>query len=306
MDLNRVAVAVEVVERGSFTAAAATLGLPKSSVSRSVAQLEHDLGVTLLRRTTRKLALTDAGKQWYERARHALCELEEASALVSRGEREPTGLVRLTAPPDMGPVLAPVLVSFAERYPHVHVELLLTSRRLDLIDDGVDLALRAGQLEDSSLVARKLLSTDMALYSTPAYLERRGRPRKPSDLAKHDCVLFRAVHGRATWELESASTSARVDVTGLLSADDMAFVLDAVLAGGGIGLLPEIRCRPLVEDQRLERVLPAWSFAGAAFYLVHAGSRYMPHRVELLRDFLTERLAKCVEVNANGRRARAR
>lgn len=306
MDLNRVAVAVEVVERGSFTAAAAALGLPKSSVSRSVAQLEHDLGVTLLRRTTRKLALTDAGKQWYERASRALAELDEASALVSRGERAPHGQVRLTAPPDMGSVLAPVVVAFVERYPHVHVELLLTSRRLDLIEDNVDLALRAGNLEDSTLVGRKLLSTDLALYGAPAYLERRGRPRKPADLAKHACVLFRGVHGRVTWTLHNGNARARVDVAGPIGADDMGFVLDAVLAGAGIGLLPEIRCPDLIAEQRVERVLPAWSFPGGAFHLVHAGSRYLPHRVELLRDFLTERLATCVQVNASGRRSRAR
>jgi DNA-binding transcriptional LysR family regulator len=289
VDLNNVAVFVEVVERGSFTAAAASLGLPKSSVSRSVARLENELGVTLLRRTTRKIALTDAGREWFERARRALSELEDAGAVASRDERDPHGIVRLTAPPDAARALVDALARFAERYPRVHVELIVTSRRLDLIEERIDLALRGGQLSDSSLIARKLFESALGLYAAPSYLERRGRPKSLADLAQHDVVLFRGVRGRSTLVLEGPRGRTKVDVTGPISADDFTTVVDALLAGMGIGLAPEVWIQEPVLAGRLERVLPKWSVRGGAIHLLHAGTR-LPERVRLLRDFLVQEL----------------
>ncbi len=293
IDLNRVAIAVEVIERGSFTAAAAALGMPKSSVSRGVAALEQELGVTLLKRTTRKLALTPQGQQWFERVRGAIAELEQASACLSDREREPHGLVRITAPPDAGPMLLDALSSFRPLHPDIHVEVLLTARRLDLVEDGVDLALRAGRLEDSSLRARKLFSTDLALYAAPEYLKRRGRPRTISDLAHHDCVPFRAKQGRAKWRLSGPRGQvASVDVTGFISTSDVGLIVDACLVGLGIGLGPMYRCEALARQGRLENVLPGWRLTGSALYLLHADTAFLPRRVEVLRDHLAEQLAR--------------
>lgn len=293
IDLNRIAIAVEVIERGSFTAAAAQLGMPKSSVSRAVAALEQELGVTLLKRTTRKLALTEEGRQWFERVRGAVSELEQASACVTSREREPHGLVRVTAPPDSGPLLLRPLAAFRKLYPQIHVELLFTTRRLDLVEDGVDLALRAGRMADSALRGRKLFSTDMRLYAAPEYIARRGRPRTLAAVAEHDCVLFGATRGRVVWRLSGPrGQSGRVEVTGPASADDMGFVVAACMAGMGICLGPSHRCDPLAEQGRLERLLPGWSLTGGALYLLHTASAFMPRRVEVLRDHLVDALAQ--------------
>lgn len=292
-DLNRVAVTVEVIERGSFTAAAAALGAPKSSVSRSVAALEKELGVTLLKRTTRKLALTEVGRTWFERVRGALAELEQASAEVSCRERAPGGVVRMTAPPDMGAPLLDVLMSFHALYPQVHVEVLLTGRRMDLVEEGVDLALRAGRLSDSALIARKLYSTDLKLYAAPGYLERHGRPKTVAELGRHACVLFRASSGRTVWQLSGPhNRTAKVQVTGPISTDSMGFVVDAAVAGMGVALVPALRCDALLAEKRLEHVLPAWMITGASLYLVHAASTFLPRRVELLRDHLVDKLGR--------------
>ncbi len=292
IDLNRVAIAVEVIERGSFTAAAAALGMPKSSVSRGVAALEQELGVTLLKRTTRKLDLTEAGRQWFERARGAIAELELANAALSHVEHDPHGIVRMTAPPDVGSLVLGALISFHQRYPRVHVELVLTGRRLDLVEEGIDLALRAGRLESSALIARKLFSTNMELYAAPEYIKQRGRPRAVAELGDHECVLFQASRGRVTWQLSGPHGQvAKVEVTGPISADELNFVVDAMLAGAGIALAPGLRCDSLVEQGRLERLLPGWCMMGNAVYLLHTASAFLPRRVEVLRDHLVSELA---------------
>lgn len=293
IDLNRVAVAVEVIERGSFTAAAAALDMPKSSASRAVAALERELGVTLIKRTTRKLSLTDEGQQWFERVRGAIAELEQASACVSTREREPHGIVRITAPPDAGPMLLDALGSFNTLFPRIHVEVVLTARRLDLVDEGIDLALRAGRLKDSTLVARKLFSTDLGIYAAPAYIERRGRPRTVADLAAFDCIPFRTTQGRAVWRLSGPKGQvAKVAVSGFVSSRDVGFAVDACAAGLGIALGPEHRCDLLVEQGRLEHLLPRWCLTGSALYLVHAASAFLPRRVEVLWDHLIAKLAR--------------
>ncbi len=293
IDLNRIAVAVEVIERGSFTAAAAALGMPKSSVSRSVAALEQELGVTLLKRTTRKLSLTEEGREWFERVRGAVSELEQASACVTSRERDPHGLVRLTAPPDLGPLLLGPLAGFQKLYPEVHVELLLSARRLDLVEDQIDLALRAGRMGDSALRGRKLFSTDLRLYAAPEYVARRGQPRTLAALAEHDCLLFRGSRGRAVWRLTGPRGQAgKVEVTGHISADDMGFLVAACAAGMGIALGPSHRCDQLAEEGRLERLLPGWGMTGSALHLLHTASPFMPRRVEVLRDYLVDALAQ--------------
>ncbi|HEX2572634.1 MAG TPA: LysR family transcriptional regulator [Polyangia bacterium] len=290
-DLNRVAIFVRVAEAGSFTAASATLGLPKSSVSRSVLQLENELGVRLLQRTTRKLALTDAGRAYFERARAALADLEGATAAVAADGTEPRGTVRITAPVDAGTtLLADLVTRFVRQYPRVQVELSLTARRVDLVAEGFDLALRAGRLDDSTLVARRIGTTDVGLYAAPEYLDRRGRPGTIADLAEHDCVLFRAQGGRATWSLEGPQGEETVEVTGAIMADDLSFVLRAVLAGGGVGLMPIFLCAEPATRGELVRLLPSYAFHGAALHVVLPSAQHVPARVALFRDFLIAHL----------------
>ncbi|MBC8131381.1 MAG: LysR family transcriptional regulator, partial [Deltaproteobacteria bacterium] len=215
MDLNRISTFVRVVETGTFTAAAAALGLPKSSVSRGVAQLEEALGVRLLQRTTRKLNLTDAGRSYFQRVRAAMSGLEQANSAAADTEHEPRGIVRVTAPGDFGNgLLSAVIADFLLLHPRIHVDVTLTGRWVNLVEEGFDLAVRAGKLRDSSLVARKIAVTDMGLYAAPTYLERRGRPRRLGELANHECLLHRSGKGIMPWRLTGPRGPELVSVSG--------------------------------------------------------------------------------------------
>jgi DNA-binding transcriptional LysR family regulator len=281
MDLNRAATFVRVVEAGSFTAAATALRLPPSSVSRSIAKLEGDLGVVLLERTTRKLALTDAGRAYFERAREAVAGLDEAGAMALDAAREPQGLVRMAAPPEMGGHLATLVSALLERYPKLSLDVTFTSRGAELVGTQVDIAIVVGTLDDSSLIVRRMGVTADRMFAAPAYLDKRGKPRGVADLARHSAVLFR---GQRIWELHGPRGKERVEVNGALSGDHMSFVHEAAVLGHGIALLPTFLAE---RDERLAPILPTYAASGGVHSLVHP-SRHLPHRVRLVRDFLSE------------------
>jgi DNA-binding transcriptional LysR family regulator len=295
MDLNRVVTFVHVVEQGSFTAAAVALGVRKSSVSRSVATLEEDLGTTLLFRTTRKLSLTDAGRAYYDVVRPAVSTVSEASASVRDLGQEPRGQLRITAAPNFEP-LAVVLAKFARKFPKIQVEACLTSRTVDLVEERFDFALRGGQLVDSSLVGRKVGASELGLYAAPQYLRRHARPQTLADVAQHDCVVYRGISGKATWRLEGPNGPESVEVRGRLAADDMTFVMHATAAGGGIGLIVSAIARPALDRGELVRVLPALSHTAGGLYLVWPATRHPSAAATVLRDFIIEKLPP--EVNA--------
>jgi DNA-binding transcriptional LysR family regulator len=291
MDLNHAATFVRVVEAGSFTAAAATLRLPTSSVSRSVSRLEGELGVALLERTTRRIGLTDAGRVFYERAREAVAGLGEASALAGDAAREPIGVVRLAVPPDFGGRLAGVIGEFARRYPRVLVDVTFTGRGAELVGDAVDLAIVVGRLDDSSLIVKKIGTSTQRLFAAPEYLARRGRPRSIADLARHDVVLYRGRAGVGVWELTGPHGRETVEVRGRIGGDQLAFVLEATLGGHGIALLATFLAEPALAGGRLVPVLPRYAETSAMQLLVNP-SRHLPRRVALLRDFLAAALPR--------------
>lgn len=301
IDLNHVAWFVRVVEAESFTRAAEGLGLRKSSLSRAVSRLEEELGVRLLQRTTRRLSLTDAGRSYFAQARSALSGLADAAATVSDMGKDPRGVVRVTSPVDIGLILlTDVVARFVKEYPRIHIELSLTSRVVDLVAEGFDLAVRAGRLEDSSLIARRVGSADLGLFSTPAYLARRGTPRSIATLAEHDCVLFRGRDGHAEWKLSGPSGDETVAVKGPVSVDDLLLVQQAVEAGLGIGLLPLFLLRTCGErgaKSTLVRVLREVALRGSALHVVSPSARHQPARVALFRDFLIEALAGLNQVS---------
>ncbi|HVU02128.1 MAG TPA: LysR family transcriptional regulator [Polyangiaceae bacterium] len=291
MDFNDVPLFVRVVEAGSFTEAARVLGKEKSSVSRSVARLEEDLGVRLLQRTTRKLALTDAGQAFFERVRGAVSGVEEAASAVSELGSEPRGIVRMTAPADADALgIGRALAAFVTRYPKIHVEVTLTSRAVDLVAEGFDLAVRGGKLTDSSLVVRRIGNADIGVFAAPSYLERRGRPKKFVELSEHECVLFKARAGRLAWTLLGPSGEETTEVHGSVSADDMSFVASVAASGLGLVLLPIAVAARYVDEGALERVLPDYAFVGGSLAVVLPTSSFVPSRVALLRDFLVEAL----------------
>ncbi|MEP7053585.1 MAG: LysR family transcriptional regulator [Pseudomonadota bacterium] len=296
MDLNHVAVFARVVELESFTAAANQLGLPKSSVSRTVTRLEEELGVRLLQRTTRQLHLTEAGHAYYERARLALGGLEEAAAAVSNLGAEPRGTVRVTAPTDFGMLgLADTVMRFIRKYPLVHIDMALTSRYVDLVAEGFDLAIRAGKLRDSTLVARRIGTDALGLYASAAYLRRRGRPKSFAELAEHECVLFHGKQGKAEWRLSGPNGEERVTVRGPLAVDEMSFAQQAVAAGLGIGLLPALGVRLAAARKALPapvRLLPEYESASANIHIVSPPSRFQAAAVTAFRQFLIDELTR--------------
>ncbi|AKF08926.1 LysR family transcriptional regulator [Sandaracinus amylolyticus] len=289
MDLHRAAIFVKVVDERGFTAAARALDLPKSSVSRAVALLEQELGARLLRRSTRSVALTEAGAAFYERASRGLAALSEAREAVVDLEATLRGPIRVTTAVDAGVwLLAPVVGAFVAQHPDVLVDVVLTGRVVDLGEEGIDLALRAGPIRDDTLVARRLPRVDFALVASRAYLDANGTPKRVAELAQHRCVLFRGVRGRATWTLTGPRGEESVEVRGVVNADDFSFAHQAVAAGAGIGLLPAFDG---ITGADVVRVLPRYGAPGAPFHLVYPSARYVPRRVAVFRDFLLETLS---------------
>jgi DNA-binding transcriptional LysR family regulator len=291
IDLNLAVAFVKVVEAGSFTAAARALGVPTSSTSRAVARLEQALGTRLLQRTTRKLHLTPAGEQYFARVRGALGSFDEASAAVAEMGIAPRGKVRISAAGDFGDgVLSAMVARFTGQYPGIEVEVVITPRWVNLIEEGIDLALRAGTLDDSSLVAHKIAKTDIGIFAAPSYLERRGRPKRFSEIARHDCVLYRRQAGFLPWRLSGPRGVEQVTVSGPVIADDMPFVRGLVVAGAGLGMLPELACGADVAAGKLVRILPAYAVRTGALFVVSPPLKHVPASVSLLREHLIREL----------------
>ncbi|MBX3274511.1 MAG: LysR family transcriptional regulator [Sandaracinaceae bacterium] len=286
-DLALVATFVEVVRQGSFTKAADRLGMPKSTVSRHVSRLEEALGLPLLVRTTRQLRLTEEGRAYHARVAPALFEVEDAARALHEGQDEPRGLLRVTVPPDIDAIGA-VVAQYVARYPAVQVEVNVTNDKVDLVAGGYDLAIRAGTLADSSLVARKLAGSTFRLFASRAYLAEHGEPARVADLASHRCLPFRGQ--RVTWRLEGPSgVTEAVDVTGPASSDDLLFLRSLVVAGAGIGLLPCVVFRG-ADLEQVAWVLPDWSFTAGAVYAVYPAMHAVPVKVRAFADLLATQL----------------
>ncbi len=291
INVNDVSAFLAVVETQSFTKAAERLGLAKSAVSRRVRDLEDGLGVRLLHRTTRRLQLSEAGSAYAARAARALESLSEANDAARDLQDATRGTVRLTAPVDLGSVLAPVLVRFMAAHHEIRVEVILVARRVDLVAEGVDLALRFGPLADSTLVARKIVTGSGALVASPAYLASRGAPRRLVDLGSHEAVFFRGTSGRQHWELEGPKGKESVEVKGRLVGDDLIFVRQAVLDGAGIALMPWFLVADHVESGALVHVLPRYVRPAMDGHLVYPSARLLPRRVSLLATHLLDQLS---------------
>jgi DNA-binding transcriptional LysR family regulator len=294
MDLNEMAVFVRVVQAGSFTQAARLMGSPKSTVSAKVSSLERRLGVSLLQRTTRRLHLTEAGDAFFRHCAQALASLEEAEQFVTAAQAEPQGLLRVTAPVDVGTTLLPgLLTAFLARYPKVKVELVLTARVVDLVGEGVDIAVRASPLADSSLLARKAGSTRFSAVAAPSYVAKAGKPSHPRDLAQHACLRFSKMRGDG-WELQSGDKRARVAIDGPISADDLAALRELVLAGHGVALLPTFLTRDAIREKRLVQLLDGWHTRPEAVYLVHPASRFPAPKVKAFLQLAVETFEKAL------------
>jgi DNA-binding transcriptional LysR family regulator len=287
---DAIATFVEVVRKQSLSAAARQLRLPKSTVSRRLLRLEQQLQTKLLHRDARHVALTPAGKRFYESVFTAVDTLEAALAEVEHTRREPRGTIRLTAPADLGRmVLSSMLVAFLERYPDITLELLFTNRFVDLSEEGVDVAIRAGRSSEGELVARRLCASELQLAASPSLA---GSLMELRQLERTPFVLYRARTQSIRLERGAGKRPKSVELTvaGRVSVDDYAALAELVAHGQGVGLLPSIHVQEGERSGQLLRVFPEWSARNANVFLVYP-SRQQPERVKLLSAFLLERFA---------------
>ncbi len=283
-----------VVETGGLSAAGRALGLAPSSVSRRIAELEDLLGVRLLQRTTRKLSLTEAGETYYERCRDIVRAVEDANLAVTEKRAGPSGVLRVTAPSSIARRhVVPAVAAFQCQYSAVRVVLSVTDRVADIVGEGLDVAVRIGQLEDSSLVARKVGEARRLVCASPVYLKRAGEPRHPAEISDHACATFRNHPGSNIWRFRRGDEKLEVRATGTFFADDGEALVAAACAGLGLALLPEWLLGPEISSGRLVEVLKDHTADPALtpLYAVYAPGPYVAPKVRAFVDFLAGRFA---------------
>lgn len=292
VDLLSLQTFVRIADGGSLSAAARATGRSLPAVSRSLVQLEADLGVRLLHRTTRRIHLTDAGAQYLERCRRILAEVDEAGASVSELGRSLAGPITLTAPVLFGQKhIAPVVTEFLALHPGVAVNLILTDRNANIVEEGIDLAVRIGKLLDSGLVARKLGDVRRVACASPAYLKRRGTPKVPKDLANHICLQFSGLSPAPYWEFYEAGRPRQVRVQGNLSSNHGASVIEAARGGLGVIVALSYQLQELVAAGELRVVLQRYEPAPIPVNVILPSGRLLPARVRALADLLQQRMA---------------
>lgn len=285
MELGELAAFVKVVQTGSFTRAAESLGTQKAHLSRVVSNLERRLGARLLERTTRSLSLTEIGREIFERAVGILGAVEDAERVAHRMHSEPRGTLRLTCGVEFGMIaVSRWITEYLERYPAVSVESDFTGRIVDIVHEGFDLAIRVGSLTDSSLAARKLGELRYGLFASPAYLARRGTPRTPEALAGYDLLRFSGGSHLQGWRLTHGSIEHRVETVGKLRVNNSFAVRDAAIHGLGIAQLPLAVVRDALRTGDLTRVLPAWQPPAVPVHAVFPGTRYLTPKVRAFID----------------------
>jgi DNA-binding transcriptional LysR family regulator len=288
--LQELAVFVRAAETGSFSRAARELGLSQPSVSRIVGELEARLGVTLLLRTTRRIALTDAGELFLERAREILAGLEDAED-AARGLDSLRGLIRLAIPVIYGTrEVIPHLAEFLAAHPQLRVELTVSDERQDLIAEGADVAIRLGTLEDSVFGARKLAMLERRLIAAPSYLKRRGVPKTPADLAAHDCIFGPGGFGRTTWTFRKGDTIISVDVSGRVHTNSGPGLFTSVMSGLGVAIASAAMCAAEIKAKKLVALLPDYTLDPVDVHAVFPGGPRPSAKVRAFVDFLAARL----------------
>jgi DNA-binding transcriptional LysR family regulator len=296
LDLNDLAMFVQVVRAGSFSEAARRLQMPANTLSRRIDQLEGQLGTRLLHRSTRKLAPSTEGQALFERYAPALDQILEIGRLHA-DEQAPSGSVRITAMAGLFEFFRMEwLVEFYARYPHISVDFLLDDTPSDLIAERIDLALRMGVETRSGLKVRRLAPSAMFLAASPAYLERRAAPRTLRELAQHDCLTISNRQGRNTWRLQGPRGSQEVSINSRFAANDMRVLAQACIAGLGIALLPQLMAEPIIAQGKLVRVLPTYRRAstGLGLQLVYTSRPPVPPAVAVFAEFLAEKLGEAM------------
>jgi DNA-binding transcriptional LysR family regulator len=285
---------VKAADLGSFVAAGRALEMTASAVGKSVARLEQELGVRLLQRTTRRVQLTDEGRLFHERCKQILQDLQDAQAMVSSAKAAPSGRLRISAPIVGHHFLIPLLPGFLERYPEIEVDVVFSDRSLDLIDEGIDLAIRSGELSDSNLISRPLQNFRLLLCASPTYLKRCGTPQDPCDLAQHAAIRFRHPNSGKLldWPMRSEVTEAMSQPRTVLVCNNIEAVLSASLLGLGIACMPDFLVGDALAEGRLVSLLEGHLSGGGQFNALWPSNRHLSPKVRVFIDHLGEQLAR--------------
>ncbi len=283
----------QVVESGGFTAASAVLGLTPSAVSRQVSHLEDRLGARLLNRTTRRISLTEIGAAYYERARAALDALAEAEQAVLDLSAAPSGVLRISIPSIFGTIhVAPILPEFASRYPEITLDVSINDRFVDLVEDGLDVAIRVAELRDSSLVARRIAPFRRLVCASPGYVARHGRPDTPDALEAHDCLVLTSYQPRGHWQFGAGKSLRSVRVSGSIESNSADVLREAALAGLGLVQLPSYVLSQDIKTGALLPLLTGHEADNRDVYAVYPASRHLSPKVRAFVDFLVETLGR--------------
>jgi DNA-binding transcriptional LysR family regulator len=292
-DFQELSSFIQVVKAGGFMQASRQFGTPKSTLSRHVLTLEQRLGATLLHRSTRKIKLTSLGEAYFKRTVSLLKDLEEAETELKTEQGSMAGVIRITAPVDLGShVLAEPIAKFSKLHPQVSFDILLTDRIVDLIGEQVDLAVRAGQLQDSNFKSRKLFIETMRLIASPDYLEKNGRPKEPTDLVNYQCLLFAPRAEFLTWHLANRKINVIVTPIPKFKVTNLAMCIELVKQGLGIALVPAFMLQDSIITGELELVLPEWKTEHRPMSLIWPQQSEPPRRVRMFIEFLTRELAQ--------------
>jgi DNA-binding transcriptional LysR family regulator len=286
-DLDNILIFVRVAQFESITRAARSLGIPISTVSRRLSLLESGLGVSLLRRSTRRVTLTPEGRDYFSQCQEPLNLLQEAERVLTQAQKRPEGLLRITFPVTLNrEPFRDFLSGFLNDHPRIRVELLMTNLFLDLIAENVDVAIRFGELRDSNLVARRLGKIFFYVVAAPAYLKARTLPLEPADLKSHDCVTFNAKNNERNWDLVRGRRKVRVHVSGSVSSRDINWVNAFVHRGHGVGLLPSTYCDEALAQGKLVRLLPEWTSWPMPVFAIYPSRKFLPLRLSVFLEAL--------------------
>ena len=288
--LNSIKAFTKVVQQGSFAAAAREMQLSRSAVSKYVIDLEQELGVQLLVRTTRSASPTENGQAYYERCLAILADLEEADVTVTRLQAEPRGILRVNAPMSFGTLhLGPALSDFMERYAELQIQLILSDQQIDPVQEGFDVTLRIADLPSSSLIARKIAPAHRVVCASPSYLQRRGTPQRPSDLREHDCLTYGHLATGKQWKLTGPDGEHWISIPWTLCTNNAEVLCDAAVRGRGIALLPTFIAAAELRRGSLQTILESYEAPEISIYAIYPETRHLSVKVRLFIDFLIER-----------------
>ena len=294
-EIGAIPVFVAVADHGGFAAAARHLGITKSAVSKRIGVLEAHLGTLLFHRSTRSISLTEAGEAFLAHAAQALDAAQKAEDAVSALQGRPVGLLRLSTPMSFGQLhVAPLITAFLRNYPEIRLDLTMDDKLVDLVEGGIDVALRAGTLEDSSLIARRLAPIHSVVVAAPEYLSQSGIPNSPEDLLAHTCLHYSYSRDHTEWRFAGPNGDVRVQTSGILRVNNSEALCTALLDGLGIGRLPTFIAGAHLTSGRLVRVLPDYRLPEQALYAVFPERKHMPAKVRAFLDFVVERIGQDV------------